>query len=161
MKRRTHTEVSEYMKVLSRTARQVTRGEAVRNPFVMPVKRSMAALLAAARTFVDEARTRESAFIDFGMPPSFVEEFARLVERLQLAVAIRNNGRSSRAQVQAAVETAIRDGMEAARALDVIVANVLRDAPASLAQWRRARHIDGIRSARVPRARTVALDKAS
>lgn len=161
LKKATCTEVIDYMKALSRTSRQVTRGEAVRNPFVMPVKRSMSALLAAARTFVDEARMRESAFIDFGMPPAFVGEFTRLVERLEMAVAVQNNGRSSRAQVQTAAETAIRDGMEAARALDVIVTNVVRDDPATLAQWRRARHIDGVRSTRVRRARTVDLDKAS
>ncbi len=161
VKRATCTEVIDYMKALCRTSRQVTRGEAVRNPFVMPVKRSMSALLAAARTFVDEARMRERAFIDFGMPPAFVGEFTRLVERLEMAAAIQNNGRSSRARVQTAIETAICDGMEAARALDVIATNVLRHDPATLAQWRRARRIDGVRSTRVRRTPTVDLDKAS
>lgn len=161
LKKSTHTEVTDYMKVLARTARQVTRGEAVRNPFVMPAKRSMSALLAGARTFVDEARSRERAFVDFGMPSAFIGEFTRLVERLESAIAIRNNGRSLRAQVQTAIETAVRNGMEAARALDVIVTNVMRENPASLAQWRRARHIDGVRSTRVPRTAAVDLDKAS
>lgn len=161
VKKATRTAVTEYMHIISRTARQVTRGEAERSPFVMPLKRSMSSLLASARTFVDEAARREASFVDFGMPLAFVEEFRVLVDRLDSAVAARNNGRAWRIKAQTGLETAVREGMEAVHVLDVIVPNVLRGDAAGLGHWRGSRHIDGIRSARVRRARTVDLDKAS
>jgi hypothetical protein len=138
-------ELAADMKDLARTARRVTKGESTPCPFVMPARRTVSALLTTARMFIDEARPREAGFIAFGLPIDFIRELEALVNRLDAAAVVRNNGRAWRREAQTAIERAFVDGMDAVRNLDAMVPNVLRADVVSLGHWRGARRIEGLR----------------
>jgi hypothetical protein len=146
VKATTRRAVTDYMKVIAATARRVTFEEPVPSPFRRGGSNSNAALLAKARLFIDEAKTREARFVEFGMPPTFISDFTALVDQLAEAVSVRNNGRAWRQRAQMGIEAAIVKGTEAIQNLDVIVPNALRLDPVRTGHWMGARRIQGVRS---------------
>lgn len=146
VKATTYAAVFDYMKIIAHTARRATLDESARNPFVLPRRRTMSAMLSKARLFVAEVKSREAKFVNLGLPPTFVTEFSTLVEQLHDAVETRNTARGLREQAQAGIEHALADGFEAIRNLDVLVPNALRADAVRLGYWRGARHLDGIAS---------------
>jgi hypothetical protein len=146
VKATTYAAVFDYMKILAHTARRATLDESVRNPFVLPRRRTMSAMLSKARLFIDEAKSREGKFVNLGLASTFVSEFSMLVEQLHDAVETRNTARAHREKAQAGIERALADGFEAIRNLDVLVPNTLRADAVRLGHWRGARHLDGMAS---------------
>lgn len=139
----TRKAVTSYMAALARTARRVTAGEPGLSPFRLTGSQTAAAVLAKARLFIDEARSRETAFVEFGLPPTFISDFTALVNQLDNAVVVRLNGRGWRLRAQTGIENALRAGAEAISNLDVLVTNALRDDPVREGHWRGARRIEG------------------
>jgi hypothetical protein len=139
----TRARVRQYLRTIAATGRQAARREAVGNVFRLPRRRSDKALVATARVFIGEARRREAEFVRLGLPSTFMADFESVMNDLDQAVNVRNNSAHLRRKAQAGIETALTLGFESLGELDVVVPNALRDDPVRLAQWRRARHIDG------------------
>lgn len=144
VKASTRAAVANYMKAIVKTARRATMDEPGPSPFVLPARHTAAALLSAARAFIDESKPREATFVEFGLPADFISTFTGLVEQLQEAVDVRNSGRALRARAQSGIEDALTRGLEIIRNLDVLVANALVGDPVRLGYWRSARRIDGL-----------------
>jgi hypothetical protein len=144
VKATTREAVTRYMHALAATGRRVAKSEKGVNPFRMPARKSAASILAAARVFIEEAERRQAQFVQFGLPEGFIGEFRTHVDDLERAINAQLNSRSARRRAQAGIENTLADGLDVIRNLDVIVANVMRDDPTSLAGWDGARRIDGL-----------------
>jgi hypothetical protein len=150
IKATTRAAVASYMKAIAATGRRAARRDV--HAFRLPDVRSAEELIAAARVMADDARTREAEFVRLGLPATFISEFETLVSALEQAVNTRVNSVHQRRRAQAGLASAFAHGLEDIRELDVVVPNTLRDDPARLAQWQRARHIDGQSSSTRPHA---------
>jgi len=142
----TRRAVTDYMKRIASTGRQVIGAESGMNPFRMPTRKSAAVILSRARLFVAQASRRQPQFVRLGLPETFIREFQTLVDDLDRAVNVRLNSHTARGEAQQGIETALATGFKAIRALDVIVANTLRLDPVRLAAWQAARHLEGLGS---------------
>lgn len=159
IKAATRVSVFDYLKTIAAAARRVTRAESAVNPFVLPQRRSLAGELSTARAFMEEAATRQAEFEQFGLPATFIADFRARVEQLQQAADVRFSSKTVRRKAQAGISTALGQGLDAARDLDVIVAIATRQSdPTTFAAWTSARRIEGLRSgaAKVPVAPPVA-----
>lgn len=144
IKAATRESLFEYLKTIAAAARRVTRVEPSVSPFVMPRHRSLAAELATARAFMEEAVSRQAEFEQFGLPSTFISDFKTLVDRLQQAADVRLSSKTVRRKAMAGISTALADGLDAARDLDVIVAIATRlTDPTTFAAWTTARRIEG------------------
>ena len=135
--------VYEYMKTIAMAARRVTEREPGVSPFRMPRHRSLSAELATARAFIEAAATRQAAFEQFGLPPTFISDFRTLVHELQQAADARISSKTVRRKAVAGIKTVLAQGLDAARDLDVIVAIAARQDPTTFAAWTSARRIEG------------------
>jgi hypothetical protein len=140
--------VVEAMKAIAATGRRAVRGEVASGAFRMPRIWSSKGLIDAARALIDEARKREAEFVRLGLPPTFLADFTSLVDRLEQAMVVRLNSSHNRRRDQAGLVAALVRGLDDIRELDVVVPNVVRGDAARLAQWQRARRIDGQSAAR-------------
>jgi hypothetical protein len=143
LKASTRAAVLDLMRTVAATGRRASRREFIGDVFRLPRSRSDKALVATARVFIEEARRREAEFVRLGLPPTFMAEFASVMNDLDQAVNTRLNSAHLRRKAQVGIATALRRGLDDVAELDVVVPNVLREDPVRLAQWRRARHIDG------------------
>lgn len=143
VKAATRDAVFEYMKTLAQTGRRVTKAEAGAHAFRLPVHRSLRAEIATARAFIEQAEARQHEFIQFGLPATFIADFRELVDKLQQASEVRLSSKTVRRQALAGVETTLREGLEAIRDLDALVAVATRQDPATFAAWTAARRIEG------------------
>lgn len=139
----TRAAVVEAMKTIAATGRRAVRREAGIGAFRMPRNWSNKALIDAARALAGEARKREAEFVRLGLPPTFISDFDTLVNVLEQAVVTRLNSAHLRRRDQAGIASALNQGFDDIGELDVVVPNALRDDPVRLAQWQRARRIDG------------------
>ncbi len=136
IKAATRDAVFDYMKTIAAAARRITRPEPAESPFVMPRKRRSGAELATARAFMEAAASRQAEFEEFGLPATFISDFKALVDRLQQAADVRLSSKTVRRKAQAGIATALADGLDAARDLDVIVAIATRQQdPTTFAAW--------------------------
>lgn len=141
----TREAVFEYLKTIAAAARRVTLVESAVSPFRLPPHRSLAAELATARAFIEEAATRQAEFERFGLPPTFISDFRALVDRLQEAADVRISSKTVRRRAQAGIATALAEGLDAVCDLDVIVAIATRQSdPTSFAAWTTARRIESL-----------------
>jgi hypothetical protein len=152
IKTTTRAAVASYMKAIAATGRRAARQDERAHAFRLPDMRSAEELIAAARVMADDARTREAEFVRLGLPATFISDFETLVNTLGQAVNTRMNSVHQRRWAQAGLASAFAQGLEDIRELDVVVPNALRDDTARLAQWQRARHIDGQSSSTRPHA---------
>jgi hypothetical protein len=143
VKATTRAAVYDAMKTLALVARRVTRPEPGANPFRMPRKKTLKAVIATARAFIAEGEKRQDQFVQFGLPPTFLSDFRTLVDELQRAVNVRLNSKTLRSQAQAGIDTALALGLEAIRDLDAIVAIASREDRVAFSAWQSARRIEG------------------
>jgi hypothetical protein len=113
------------------------------SPFRLPRHRSLSAELATARAFLEEAATRQQQFEQFGLPATFISDLRTMVNELQQAADVRISSKTVRRQALAGIKTALAEGLEAARDLDVIVPIAARLDPTTAAAWITARRIEG------------------
>jgi hypothetical protein len=131
------------MKTVAHAARRAARRERGANPFHIPRSRSLKVSISTARLFIDEAVKRQEQFARLGLPPTFISDFATLVDALQQAVDVRLNSKTVRRLAQVNIETELTRGSELIRDLDVMVAVAAKGDPARLAAWRAARRVEG------------------
>jgi hypothetical protein len=132
------------LEAMSRTARaigEVTPG--LEDKFRLPRGRANdQELLAAARAFLADALPMKATFIEYGMPTDFLEDLEDDIQAFVAAADIQETGKRDSAVATAAIDDVISRGMQIVRRLDAIVYNILRDQPAKLAGWNRARHVE-------------------
>lgn len=144
IKAATRESVFEYLKIIAAAARRLTRPEPGVSPFLLPRRRRLSTELATARAFLEEAATRQAEFEQFGLPPTFISDFRALVTQLQQAADVRLSSKTVRRKALAGIKTALAQGLDAARDLDVIVAIATRQQdPTTFAAWTSARRIEG------------------
>ena len=90
------------------------------------------------------------------MPESFVADLKSAADIYEQALRTRETGKGESAAARASIEAAIDSGLSAARKLDVVVANIVRDDVLVLAEWERDRRVDNLRSGRKTETPTVA-----
>jgi len=73
--------------------------------------------------------------VAYGLPGTFLADAEAAVDRLERAVRGQATGKTSQSAAQAGIDAAIASGLEAARTLDVIVANQFRGDPMTRAAW--------------------------
>ena len=131
------------LRAIGRTARALPTDDAraLASKFRVPKSSGDHALLTAARAMARAAEDITPAFVDHGLPPSFVAELDGHILALEQASseydAVKNAGVAATAGVDAVLARAITS----VHRLDVIVANVFRDDAPALAVWRTARRV--------------------
>ena len=152
----TRAEVIKYLMAIVRAGQRVTGPEGGVNPFRMPQRRSLKGDIATARAFLEEAARREDRFVEFGLPATFISDLTALVNELEGAVNSRLNSKTLRAHAQAGIVSALREGLDLARDLDVVVKIATAADPVLAATWATARRIEGQKS-----SSSEAVDKAT
>ncbi|MEP6918793.1 MAG: hypothetical protein ABJC89_24350 [Acidobacteriota bacterium] len=150
VKAATRAAVFDSMKTIALAGRRVTGPETGRNPFKVPTRRGLKVEIATARAFIEEAETRRGAFVRLGLPSTFIDDFRAQVDALQRAVDVRVSSKTVRRQAGAGVKTALAEGLEAVRDLEVTVVVETRTDPTRFAAWQSARHIEGQSTQRPP-----------
>jgi hypothetical protein len=155
IKKTTRASVFRDMKMIALAARRIAPQDGCGNPFVLPRPRSLARELAAARAFLDEVGKRPDDFAAIALASTFMTEFERKVDDLQTVVDARLNSQAERRQALAGIATAIADGFDAVRELDVVVAVITREDPVTFAGWGGARHLTRRRPSTSKRAAAI------
>lgn len=132
----------DMLESISRTARILRADEPTfPNSFRLPERASAQAVLTSARLFVRDIDAVATPFIDHGMPETFVVDLAGLLNNYEQAIRRREVGKGESAAARASIDAAIDLAVAAARRLDVIIANTLKDDAATVAEWQRARRV--------------------
>src|SRR5689334_2003083 len=95
--------------------------------FKLPTKQTDAALVEAAKSFVEASQPRAEEFVALGLPATFITELSDVVDRLQRAMLGRRDGQTRQQSVREGIAKAIAKGLDAMRTLDVVVVNTLKD----------------------------------
>jgi hypothetical protein len=136
----------EQLMAIGRTARGIAKDtEGFENTFRFPRQPSDQALLTAGHVFARDAETFKSAFLAHGMGNAFIDNLRERIEKFEQAIRAREAGKDGHTAAQAGIEAALETGIAAVKKLDVILANVLRDDPETMAVWERDRRIDQVR----------------
>lgn len=144
LKTTTRAAVYEYMKAIVATARRATVNETGSNPFQLPRRKAVSAIISSARAFIAEAKPREAEFVMRGLPATFLADFGTLVDELDKAATAQLNSRTERRLASAGIEETLEQGLETIRELDVFVPNTLRLDPVRREAWRAARRIEAV-----------------
>lgn len=115
------------------------------------------ALISAARAFVVDAAPIAEAFVEHGMPKSFLKDLEGSIAELETAIQERNAGKETNVASQAAMEEAMEQGLGAVLRLDAVVTNTARGDASTLAAWELARRVTG----RVGRGRGEAAEEGT
>ena len=109
--------------------------------FVLPIDPSDQVLLMTARVFAQDADPITDRFIAHVMPETFLADLEEAIGQFEQAIHEREAGRDDRIRARAGIAAALTSGSAAVRALDAMVANRLRDDPATMAVWKRDRRV--------------------
>ena len=157
VKATTREAVHRYMKTLAKAARRIARPERDPGPFKLPRRNLLHLQVAAAQAFLVEAERRQPQFIAMGLPPTFISDYRALVDELTQASYGRLNSKTIRAKAHAGITSAIQQGLEIVRDLDVLVDIATRQDPVLASAWRVARTIEGQRAGASARAKIPAV----
>ena len=109
--------------------------------FRLPERRNDQVFITGAKLFLERAQPQEAQFIAFGLPPTFLQTLRTHLQAFESAIAACEDGSRDSAAAQAAIEAAIRAGMDGVIRLDIIVANHFKGDVATLASWERDRQL--------------------
>jgi hypothetical protein len=150
-KARAREALVDRLRSIGRTARIIARRTpGFADPFRIPGpgRPTDQAVLAAGRIFADAAAEGKDRFLTHGLPDTFVGDLKRLVETFDGATRDREAGKERRAVAHKGLVAALSAGLDAARALDVIVANQLGDDGDAMAAWEHDRKVERPRRSR-------------
>jgi hypothetical protein len=105
------------------------------------------ALLATARAFVVEKEKVKDTLVSLNLPASIIDELGQAADAFEQAARGRLAGRSGLTAARAGITTAIEDGLNAVRLLDVVVTNALKSNPKLAAAWKKDRKAERVRTA--------------
>lgn len=142
--------IVDAMREIARTSRGVVIDGGVRVRLRMPRSLSDAAMLRAARAFLDQVETEREQFINLGLSAERVVQLRGALDAFDQITVDPRLGRTGAATAQAGITAAIARGSEAARTLDLVVRNVGGNRPALIAGWERSlRIVEQIRRRKV------------
>lgn len=110
--------------------------------FPLPRDGSDIALLQAGMLFARAVVPMADPFRRCGLPATFVEDLRQAVTSFQQAIAEREAGKTGFTVSVTVIRAAVRQGMDAADSLDVLVRNALEDDVKAMAAWKQDRHVD-------------------
>jgi len=116
-------------------------------PFRLPRRGGDQALLSAARVFLHEATPLAADFVRHAMPADFLTRLTARIVELEGAIRQQESGKDTHVSAKVGIEEAFASGIAAARRLDAIVGNRLRDDAVTKAVWARTRRV-GYRAGR-------------
>ena len=132
-----------YLKDLNRTARTLEKDYPGISPiFRLPRSGSYPALKATADSVLPKATELQSAFVDAGLPATFLTELAALVTAFEDALKQKQDGGILRKSGTAGLKVYARHLLDAATRLDACVRNHFRNNPVVLETWAHARRIE-------------------
>jgi hypothetical protein len=99
-------------------------------------------MLTAARAFIGEARTAFDRFVALGWPTTFLDDLQALVDGFERTLRHERSRVARQTAARASLKAALAQGLDAVLTLDVIVANALKEDPALLNGWKRARRMN-------------------
>jgi hypothetical protein len=111
------------------------------NTFHLPDRQSAQAILTAGRVFARDIEAVAARFIEHELPETLVADLKARLDAYEQAIQHREVGKVESAGARAMIEGAIDSANAAARKLDVLVANKLRDDHEAMAEWERARQV--------------------
>jgi hypothetical protein len=135
--------LADQLQTISRTARGMSEDTpGLEDKFRLPVRGSIQTLLTAGRLFARDAEAFESQFIAHAMPPTFLGDLHAIVQAFERAIHDRVESKEDQIAARSNIAAALLSGASAVRKLDAILANQLRNDPATLAVWRHDRRVD-------------------
>lgn len=129
------------MRAIARTSRGVRTASGAVLGLQMPRRMSDVAVLAAARAFVSEGEAHQTQLEALGLRANCLSELRTAADDLGAALAERRAGRTGVAIAQAGIRDALGLGLNAARTLDIVMANAFESDPVTFAGWQRARRV--------------------
>ena len=127
---------------ISQTARVIAvHTPGLEEKFVIPDKPSDQVLLMTARVFAQGVEPLTDRFIAHVMPETFLADLLAAIGQFEQAMHQRQAGKEERSVARARIKEALTSGVAAARALDAMVGNRLRDDPVTMAVWKRDRRV--------------------
>jgi hypothetical protein len=140
-----------HLDAIARTAKVI--GKAVPgfdSKFKLPRRKTDQAIVTVGRAFVAEAAAVKEQFVSHGLTDTFISDLEAQIAVFERAIAGREKGKTGQSVAHVGIADAMKAGFDAARTLDVIVANQLRGDRLLLTAWRRERRVDP------PRGKTAA-----
>jgi len=139
----TARDLREYLKNVNRTARVLEKDHPGISPtFRLPESGSYPALIARAQVIIAAATPLQAAFVDTGLPATFVTELQALLTAFQNATNQKQDGGITQVLGTAALKARANLGVQAATEVDACVRNHFRNNPEMLAAWAHARRIE-------------------
>jgi hypothetical protein len=134
------------MRSMARTSRRVVGESGAPLRLQVPSRVADAIVVDAARRFVSAVETHEEQFLELGLAPECLSELRSALVAFEASLSDPRVGRAGVAAAKAAIAAALTSGLDAARALDIIVRNRAGGDAAVLAAWERdLRLVEGIR----------------
>ena len=134
--------LTDRLAAISHTARVISATTpGLEEKFVFPDRPSDQGLLMTARVFAQDAEPIADRFIAHVMPQTFLADLVAAIGQFEQAIHQRDAGKDERTVARARIQAALRSGGAAARALDAMVGNRLRDDPVTMAVWKRDRRV--------------------
>jgi hypothetical protein len=139
----TARDLRAYLKNINRTARALeTDHPGISPTFRLPASGSYPALIATAQAIVAAATPLQAAFVDAGLPATFLTELGVLITAFQNATNQKQDGGITQVLGTAALKAKADLGVKAAKDCDACVRNHFRNSPEMLAAWAHARRIE-------------------
>jgi hypothetical protein len=139
----TARDLREYLKNVNRTARMLeTDYPGIRPTFRLPRTDSYPKLIASAQAIIAAATPLQAAFVDAGLPVTFLTELQALLTAFQNATNQKQDGGITQVLGTAALTAKATLGVKAATDLDACVRNHFRGNAEMLAAWSHARRIE-------------------
>jgi transglutaminase-like putative cysteine protease len=141
-KARARTALIAYLRAMGVTARAIrldTRG--LEGKFRFPNSQKDQAYITTGLLFARDARAFERPFIAHGMLETFLADLNDVVENFNQAIRSRSARKGEYVAARAGIAAALASDLAAARRLDAIVTNCLRDDPVRLAVWEQDRRV--------------------
>lgn len=103
--------------------------------FRLPKSRAYQSILAAARSFVTNATPLSAAFIERGMPATFIADLEAQITAFDTATSGKSEGKGDRVGSTAILTIHGREGLKAVQQLRGSMRVLLRNSPDLLAAW--------------------------
>jgi len=132
----------DLLAMVTRTAKLVTAsmpGLAIK--FRAPKTHSDQRLVAEARAIVQEATPFGDAIVAHHLPSTILDDVMAAIDEFQAVIKTHATAKEARAAASAAISASLAGAVAIAKQLDTIVANQCGSDPATLAEWKSARHI--------------------
>jgi hypothetical protein len=141
------------LEVIRRTARAMSdEVPGIDDKFRLPRDNNDSSLLSAARAALQDAPAYSAQFIAHEVPADFIDDLRADIAALEESISSQGSGVGDHVSASAAIDDAIRRGVEVVRKLDAIIRNKYANNPSVLAEWTSASHTE-----RAPKHKKSAL----